>query len=91
MPEAVLEGLQIGSDSTVTARDAVIYLDATVGGGGHSARILAVHPTARVVALDQDRTALAAAQECLAQQGDRVTFHYTNFAEFDPGTTRFHG
>ena len=91
MPEVVLEGLQISSDSGGSDGDEAIYLDTTVGGGGHSVRILETHPTTRVMALDQDLIALAAAQARLAQHGDRVTFHHVNFAEFDPGSTQFNG
>jgi 16S rRNA (cytosine1402-N4)-methyltransferase len=64
------------------------YLDATVGGGGHSALILAAAPDVKLTAIDQDEFALLAARE---QLGDRVTFHHTNFAEFDPGEAKFDG
>jgi 16S rRNA (cytosine1402-N4)-methyltransferase len=66
------------------------YLDATVGGGGHSALILAAADV-QITALDQDQQAIAAAQATLAHFGDRVHFHHCNFAEFDPGQTRFDG
>lgn len=83
MPEAVLTGLNVVA--------AGCYLDATVGGGGHSAQILETDATVRLVALDQDSLALTAAQEQLAGYGDRVQFHHTNFADFDPGMTAFNG
>lgn len=67
------------------------YLDATVGGGGHSSLILAANETARVTALDQDQQALEAARQKLAEYGDRVQFCHTNFAEFDPGERQFDG
>lgn len=67
------------------------YLDATVGGGGHSQLILASAPDVRLTALDQDAQAIAAAQVTLAEFGDQVQFHRTNFAEFDPGALRFDG
>lgn len=67
------------------------YLDATVGGGGHSARILATDARIRLTALDQDPMALAAARARLAEFGDRAQFHHTNFADFEPGDTRFDG
>jgi 16S rRNA (cytosine1402-N4)-methyltransferase len=67
------------------------YLDATVGGGGHSQLILQAAENVRLTAIDQDRQALIAAQEKLAEFGDRVQFHHTNFAQFDPGTVRFDG
>ena len=83
MPKAVLEGLQIVPKGQ--------YLDATVGGGGHSTEILAAEATSQVVALDQDVWALAAAQERLAMYDDRITFHHTNFAEFMPSDAKFNG
>ncbi len=83
LPEAVVEGLAI--------RPGGHYLDATVGGGGHSGLILAAAPDVRVTALDQDQQAIAAAQAALAEYGDRVQFRHTNFAQFDPGDLQFDG
>jgi 16S rRNA (cytosine1402-N4)-methyltransferase len=83
LPEAVLAGLALQPQGQ--------YLDATVGGGGHSGRILAADPTVQVTALDQDAMAIAAAQEYLEEWGDRVTFWRGNFAEFEPGQQRFDG
>ncbi len=57
------------------------YLDCTVGGGGHSRAILAV-PDTRLVAVDQDDMALAAAAECLAPFGERVSFWRGNFSAY---------
>ncbi len=55
-------------------RDGGLYLDGTVGGGGHSAKILASCPECRVLAVDRDPDALVAAREALAAYGDRVRF-----------------
>ena len=38
-----------------------VYVDATVGGGGHTEALLQMHPTARVLAFDRDEDALNAA------------------------------
>jgi len=81
--EEAIAGLQIQPEGH--------YLDATVGGGGHSRRILEAAPGVQVVALDQDPMALAAAQRNLAEFGDRIQFHATNFADFDPGDRQFDG
>jgi 16S rRNA (cytosine1402-N4)-methyltransferase len=67
------------------------YLDATAGGGGHSALILKAAPEVRVTAIDQDITAIQAAQANLAEFSDRVTFHNTNFVEYSPKETEFDG
>jgi 16S rRNA (cytosine1402-N4)-methyltransferase len=67
------------------------YLDATVGGGGHSALILAAVPDVQLIALDQDAVAIAAARETLKNFGDRVQFHHTNFAHYTPENLKFDG
>lgn len=67
------------------------YLDATVGGGGHSRLILEAAPGVQLVAIDRDRLALEAAQSRLAEYGDAVTFWQGNFAEYQPQEVRFDG
>lgn len=59
-------------------------IDATLGGGGHSALLLEHHPGLAVIGLDQDPTARAAAAERLAPWGDRVRIVATNFAAYVP-------
>ncbi|EAQ76687.1 MULTISPECIES: 16S rRNA (cytosine(1402)-N(4))-methyltransferase RsmH [unclassified Synechococcus] len=59
-------------------------LDVTVGGGGHSALLLAAHPGLRLIGLDQDPAALAAAAERLEPFADRVTLVPSNFANYAP-------
>ena len=59
-------------------------IDATLGGGGHSALLLEAHPQLEVVGLDQDPTARAAAAERLAPWGSRVRIVATNFADYRP-------
>ena len=61
-----------------------VLIDATLGGGGHSALLLERHPGLRLIGLDQDPTARAAAAERLAPFGDRVTIVATNFADYQP-------
>ena len=56
-----------------------IYVDATVGGGGHSEAILEAHGESRVIALDRDQIALDAARTRLERFGDRITFVKTPF------------
>ncbi len=83
LPQAVVAGLAIVPQGC--------YLDATVGGGGHSRLILAADPTVRVTALDQDAWAIAAARTELAEFSDRIQFHRSNFAAYDPGDQKFDG
>jgi 16S rRNA (cytosine1402-N4)-methyltransferase len=58
------------------------YLDATVGGGGHSRLILDAVADVRVTAVDQDEDALIAAQQNLVEYGERVQFVRSNFAAY---------
>lgn len=81
--QEVIDGLQVRSGGR--------YLDATVGGGGHSRLILEAAPQVELVALDQDAMAIAAAQETLGDFKNQVTFHQTNFAAFNPGELKFDG
>jgi 16S rRNA (cytosine1402-N4)-methyltransferase len=59
-------------------------VDCTLGGGGHSAALLAANPQLRITGLDHDPTARVAAAERLAAFGDRVAIVATNFAAFTP-------
>jgi len=67
------------------------YLDATVGGGGHSQLILAAAPDVQVTAIDQDAEAIAAAKVKLAPYGDAVQFWHGNFAQHQPTEVLFDG
>ncbi len=68
-----------------------VYLDATVGGGGHSRLLLESDPDVRVVAIDQDDQAIAAAQANLAEFCDRIQFVHSNFAQYQPNEQKFDG
>lgn len=61
-----------------------VYLDGTLGGAGHSSQIARrLTEGGRLIGVDRDRTALAAAKERLAPYADRVTLVHSNFAEID--------
>lgn len=71
-------------DETLTAlspRPDGIYLDGTAGGGGHSFAIASRLTTGRLIALDQDPDAIAAASARL--QGLPATVVRSNFAQMD--------
>jgi 16S rRNA (cytosine1402-N4)-methyltransferase len=60
------------------------YLDGTVGGGGHAARILeAGNPNARLLGLDRDPEAIARAARRLHAFGTRATLRHGSFAELE--------
>ena len=58
-------------------------VDATLGGGGHSAAILDSRKDLDVIGIDQDRDALAAATTRLSAYGDRVRTSRRRFDELD--------
>ncbi len=60
------------------------YVDCTLGGAGHSRRITELlAPEGRLVGLDQDEAAIAAARERLAGAGCRVDIVHTNFRNLE--------
>ena len=72
LPEETIEGLNITPDG--------IYVDGTAGGGGHSALIAGrLSEKGRLIAIDQDDEAIAAAGQRLKEYGDRVTIIRDNF------------
>lgn len=56
-------------------------VDGTLGAGGHSRRILDSFPDCRVLGIDRDRSAIAAAGENLARFGDRITIRRGPFSK----------
>ena len=71
MLEEAVDGLNIKEDG--------IYVDCTLGGGGHSARILSKLTTGHLYAFDQDETAITAANARLKAISDHYTIIYSNF------------
>lgn len=72
-------------------RSGQLLLDGTLGGAGHSLGWLeASSPEGRLIGLDRDEAALAAARERLKRFGGRFELHHANFANLDafaePGT-----
>ncbi|WP_419853519.1 16S rRNA (cytosine(1402)-N(4))-methyltransferase RsmH [Candidatus Poriferisodalis sp.] len=56
-----------------------LFVDATVGGGGHAEVLLRQHPERQLLGIDRDPEAIAAAQERLAAFGDRVSLRCERF------------
>ncbi|MFQ5888451.1 MAG: 16S rRNA (cytosine(1402)-N(4))-methyltransferase RsmH [Gemmatimonadota bacterium] len=55
------------------------FLDGTIGGGGHAERLLQAAPDVRLIGLDIDPAAVAAAENRLREYGDRVRLLNENF------------
>ena len=70
-----IDGLDIKPDG--------IYVDGTLGGAGHSSQIAARLTTGRLIGIDRDPVALAAAGKRLEPYADRVTLVHSNFCEMD--------
>lgn len=60
-------------------RGAGLFLDGTVGGGGHTLMLLEQCPDCRVLAVDRDPEAIAEARQRLEAHRDRVRFLATRF------------
>ncbi len=59
-----------------------LQIDATVGGGGHTERILeATHPDGRLLGLDADGAAIARVRHRLARFGERLVLRQANFRD----------
>lgn len=57
-----------------------IYVDGTLGGGGHSYGILSQSNSCSLIGIDQDKEAICAASKRLEEFGDRVTIVNRNFS-----------
>ena len=68
-----IDGLNIKPDG--------IYVDGTLGGAGHSFQIARRLTTGRLIGIDRDPVALAAAGKRLEQCKDRVTLVHSNFCD----------
>lgn len=58
-----------------------IYVDGTLGGGGHSYEIAKLLTTGRLIGIDQDEAAINAAGERLSQFKNNVTIVRSNYSE----------
>ena len=71
-----MEGLAIRPDG--------VYVDGTAGGAGHSSVIASkLSEKGRLIALDQDETAVRVASERLAVFGERARVVHSNFCELE--------
>ncbi len=83
LPRELIEGLAITPGG--------LYLDATLGYGGHTKLILDAAPEVQVVGIDLDKRAIASCQTRLADYGPRIQFWQGNFADYQPQELKFDG
>lgn len=69
--QETIEGLNIKKDG--------IYVDCTLGGGGHSSEILKRLTSGHLYCFDQDQVAITAAKERLSKISNNFTIIYSNF------------
>lgn len=69
--DEVIEGLNIKPDG--------IYLDGTLGGGGHSKGILQRLKNGRLIACDKDSDALKNAETVLKEYSEKITYVHDDF------------
>jgi 16S rRNA (cytosine1402-N4)-methyltransferase len=58
-----------------------VYVDGTLGGGGHSLEIAKRLTTGRLIAIDRDNRALVRAGERLKDYADKITYVHGNFGD----------
>ncbi|RUM90212.1 MAG: 16S rRNA (cytosine(1402)-N(4))-methyltransferase [Thermovibrio sp.] len=58
-----------------------IFVDATLGGGGHTEAILRANPENKVIGIDRDEEAIERALKRLESFGDRVSIYHANFSQ----------
>ena len=76
MPNEVIELLKINKSG--------IYIDGTLGGGGHSEQILKkLGDKGRLIGVDQDFEAISASKKGLSKFKDKIIFVQDNFKNID--------
>ena len=67
------------SIESLNIRDNGIYVDATLGGGGHTKEILKTNPTIKLYSFDQDKDSIMETKSLTAEFPDRLTIFKDNF------------
>jgi len=76
LSKEVLEYLALKKDG--------VYIDATLGGGGHTETIVScLGKRGRILAIDRDRFAIEIAKRRLGKYGDRIVYVQANFSDLD--------
>lgn len=83
-PPADFHHLTVLREETLQAiapQNGGVYLDMTLGAGGHTEALLQSCPGCRVIGLDRDPRAIAAAAQRLSRFGKRVSLIHTRFSQ----------
>src|SRR5262245_42510748 len=81
MPREVLEHLDAAHVEAPSAGTSFrrLFVDATLGMGGHAELILRASPDSRVIGFDRDAEAIELASKRLAEFGERFTAVHTDY------------
>ncbi len=91
---AIVGHITVLRDETIAAlapRAGGVYVDATLGGGGHAEAILEAAPGATLVGIDQDPRAIEAARQRLDRFGESVKLVVGRFSELESHLADFVG
>ncbi|MHC8495736.1 MAG: 16S rRNA (cytosine(1402)-N(4))-methyltransferase RsmH [Actinomycetes bacterium] len=77
----VLQDRVVGLLAPALCVPGAVYVDATLGLGGHAQAVLQQVPTCRIIGIDRDTQALSRAQEVLAPWSDQVTLIHAVYDE----------
>src|SRR5688572_20405668 len=72
----------------ITKKDG-LYLDCTLGSGGHSRALLTQQPQSKIIAWDQDWAAITRCQQNSFFASQPITFVNDNFVNFSHYLTEF--
>ncbi len=81
MVDEILQALMVEN------RHEAIYVDGTVGAGGHSRAILEIRPDSQLMGMDRDVDALDIAAENLAVFGERAHLVHNSYLEMEASLT----
>ncbi len=84
LPVMANEVLEPINDLNANLLENGVMVDATLGGGGHSALVLENFPQLRIIGLDQDPNARLSAKKNLEDFDQRIEIVACNFADFTP-------
>jgi 16S rRNA (cytosine1402-N4)-methyltransferase len=73
------------SIAALNIRDGLVYVDATLGGGGHTRAILNTGKKIKLISFDQDEAAIEHCRNSFGENYDNLTLIHDNFSNFWTG------